>query len=177
VTERSLEHWSDEKLMVAYSQGDEAAFGVLYRRYSGKIYGYLMSRLRDAAFVDDVFQAVFMKLHHARSQYDPMHSFASWIFTICRSVMIDALRKKSRTREDFSDALEIAAVEPEAEASLPSLNKLSQGQQEVVKLRYEENLSFEEIARKLETSPANVRQMVSRSIKRLKKLYGGGNEK
>src|SRR5476649_2776842 len=91
---------TDEELMALYQNGDEQAFGMLYARHSGRVYGFLVNSLKDKALADDVFQSTFMKLHRARSTYDPSFPFIPWLFTVCRGVMIDHIRKAGRIQED-----------------------------------------------------------------------------
>lgn len=159
--------------MVRYQQGDELAFGELYQRHSSKVYGYLMPRIRERPIVDDIFQAVFLKLHQSRRQYNRSFPFLPWLFTICRTVMIDAIRKKeSMVEELIPERVEQAqAKDPQATTttSLPDLSALSEAQKQAITLRFAHDYSFEDISRRLETSPANVRQLVSRAIKRLRK--------
>jgi RNA polymerase sigma-70 factor (ECF subfamily) len=172
---------SDEELMVAYINGDLRAFEDLYRRHAPRVYGYLRARLRDRAFADDVFQATFLKLHGARGKYDPSFPFAPWLFTVCRSVMIDALRKRKQIEEDQDPAAVEAAQAREVPAALglsvPGLDQLSTVQRESLELRYRDELSFEEIARRLETTPTNARQIVSRAVRALKRLVSTGGER
>lgn len=173
----SYDDWSNEMLMNAYAQGDGVAFGVLYGRTSAKVYGYLNRRLKDRSVVDDVFQGTYLKLHDHRSMYDSKFPFEPWLFTICRSVLIDVCRKRGRSLEDLhSDAADselIAAPIAEVTASggLPDLKGLPEHQRRAIELRYLEELSFDEIAARLETSPANVRQMISSAVKRLRLLF------
>ena len=162
---------SDETLMSAYRQGQSDAFEILYRRHSGKVYGFLMNKLKDREMADDVFQATFLKLHHSRAAYGPTLPFLPWLFTICRNTMIDSLRKKKRTLEDFNqDAIDNApSPKPDvSEAVLPDLASLSSHQREALELRYSHDLSFLEIAQRLNTSSVNVRQLISRAVKKLR---------
>lgn len=173
--ETSYDEWSDEMLMKAYAQGDSAAFGVLYGRTSARVYGYLGKRLKDRGVVDDVFQGTFLKLHDTRSKYDPKYPFEPWLFTVCRSVLIDVCRKRGRSLEDLHQEganVELVADEQDAtpKNDLPELTELPENQRRAIELRYMEELSFEEIALRLETSPANIRQMISRAVKRLRML-------
>ncbi len=165
------ENLPDEDLMTAYQLGDERAFDVLYSRYSGKVYGFLKKRIYDKSSADDVFQATFFKLHSARSQYNQAFPFAPWLFTICRSVLTDSLRKKARTQEDLNEnAIEKVAVEPPSYESdrLPDLSFLPVQQRQAIELRYGQDLSFADISKHLETSSSNVRQLISRAIRKLK---------
>ncbi len=165
--------------MKAYQLGgddSERAFETLYERYAAKVYGFLRRRLSEESIVEEVFQATFLKLHQARRRYDPSFPFAPWLFTVCRSVLTDAVRKSARSPETVEgDVYEIGAATPSSvssEGSTPDLEKLisplTVQQKEALELRYAKDLSFDEIARRLETSPANVRQMVSRAVRKIR---------
>lgn len=167
---------SDEELMTAYQGGREEAFMLLYQRHSGKVYAFLLSRLRDRGMADDAFQAAFLKLHRSRGKYDSRYPFAAWLFMISKTAMLSALRTQKRTREnevvDEGALLNAASVESEA-VSLPDLGGLSMNQRQVLELRYSEELSFEEIATRLNTTPENIRQILSRATRKLKTLVQG----
>lgn len=159
---------SDEELMRVYRQGHERAFNLLFRRHSGRVYGYLARRLANRSQVDDVFQTVFMKLHRSRDHYDPSFPFQAWLFSIARSSLIDHLRAQKAKDEN---PLQGPGEEPVAAAAI-DLSVLPQAQRRALELRYDEDLTFDEIAEKLQTSPSNVRQLVSRGIKALRIMMG-----
>jgi RNA polymerase sigma-70 factor (ECF subfamily) len=156
--------------MLAYQLGDENAFRELYARHSGRVLGFLRSKVREEAKARDIFQATFLKLHKSRSLYNPAFPFTPWLFTICRNELFDALRKQKRSIEDLTaEVPEIAATEPDKTAV--DLNLLSATQRQAVEMRFADDASFEEIAKALETSPTNARQIVSRAIRALRSLY------
>ncbi len=167
-----MDNLSDEELMALYQQDDEPAFAQLYARHSSRVYGFLVNSLRDKAMADDVFQATFMKLHKSRLSYDTTFPFIPWLFTVTRGVMVDHLRKAGRIREKLDTEAVDGAVapehEPEQSSEMPSLAGLQPAQRKAIELRYGQDLSFEEIAKKLETSPMNARQLVSRAVKKLR---------
>lgn len=168
---------SDEELMIFYQDGNQLAFEILYKRYSKRVYGYLKNSLKDSHLVDEVFQGTFLKLHTSRSKYDPTFPFVPWLFTICKSVMIDHLRKIKSIKEDSNyEFIENIQVEPNTNEQLPDLSILQGSQKEAVSYRYTDDLSFEEIADKLQTSPTNVRKLISRAIQKLKASLSEGNK-
>ncbi len=164
--------------MKAYQEGSELAFEQLYERHSSKVYGYLKKRLSDSKTVEDVFQGTFMKLHQSRQRYDASFPFVPWLFTVCRSVMTDTLRKQSRAPETVHGDFDILTsnipdlVDPpgseKGERAIPELSALPPTQRNALELRYSQDLSFEEIAKRLKTSPANVRQLISRAVRKLR---------
>jgi RNA polymerase sigma factor (sigma-70 family) len=171
-----LDQLTDEELMVLYQEGHEEAFSRLYRRYSDRVYGYLSKRLSDPQTANDVFQASFLKLHRSKSQFNSTFTFAPWLFTVVRSVLLDWHKEqKHKTlniqfkEETFHTA---ENVEPIATFPRAELSKLPVAQGLAIDMRYFGELSFEEIATRLDTTPENVRQLVSRGIKSLKSIFG-----
>ncbi len=164
---------SDEKLMVLYQNGDEMAFQELYARHSKKVYAYLRKRIRQEELVNDTYQDVFIKVHRSKRLYNSSLPVLPWLFTITRSVMIDNLRKLQKTETDDSFDMNTLSVEPSlnlaGHAQLLS-DRLPENQKIAVQMRYVDESTFEEIAERLKTSPTNVRQIISRGIKRLKQL-------
>jgi RNA polymerase sigma-70 factor (ECF subfamily) len=170
---------SDEELMILYQTGREDAFDVLYRRYSGKVFVFLRKRLNDPQAANDAFQATFIKLHRSRDQFNSTFMFAPWIFTIARTVALDAFKKKNVDAKYFdSNAGEYAEpVAPQVDTAEPvDLSSLPAPQRSAVEMRYLEEMSFEEIAIRLETSPSNVRQIVSRGVKHLRSILRKGEK-
>lgn len=172
-----LEQHTDEELMLAYQDGDEQSFHALYGRYSARVYGFVRSKLRDGFAIDDAFQATFLKLHQARGKYDASLPFAPWLFAVCRSAVMDVLREKHRLdkNEELNPvALDTAvAVDAASMATLPDFDQLPENQRRALELRYSENLSFDEMASRLETSSANSRKLVSRALSALRKIVQG----
>ena len=169
----NLKDCSDEELMALYQEGNDAAFNALYLRYANRVYGYLRKRLRDPQAVNDLFQAAFLKLHRSRAQYNSTFLFAPWLFAVVRTSLLD-------WRKDYRNQVNTVEVGEETLATLPpetpaldraSLSGLPQPQRAAVEMRYFDDLSFEEIAGRLDTTSGNARQLVSRGLKTLKSFF------
>lgn len=168
---------SGAELMILYQEGDIEAFDLLYDRYKSLVYGYLYKRVHRRAEVDEVFQDVFLRLHSSRYKYKSEYPFEPWLFAVLRNSLSDYYRKKKKDYNTISlDQLE---VEPAAlqvgdkcnlNGLLPTDSTLNKNQRRAIELRYGEDFSFEEIADNLGTSSANVRQLVSRALKKLRKF-------
>ncbi len=173
---------TDEALMERYQEGDSAAFQALYERYSEKVYGYLHKRIPQSAQADELFQLIFLKFHQSRHQYQSSKPFAPWFFSICRSVLIDAIRKgEVYSKVQFTPIDEVVIAAPEIEAPTPAyaattiaaptidIDSLAPEEKQLVLLRYEEGLSFEQISSQLKVSAAALRKRMSRLLARLRK--------
>lgn len=172
---------TDEELMQAYARGKQAAFDQLYARHKSRVMGYLLKQLGDRAAAEDVFQAVFLKLHRSRDNYRDELPFLPWLFTIVRTALIDAgRREKTRSARIVLDDEQVAAAAADQvpdpaplHEALPALTTLSPDQRRVLELRFSQEFSFAEIAEQLELSPANARQLASRALGKLRRLLRG----
>ncbi len=181
---RAVSELSDEELMAAYAlEADYSAFEELYRRHSRLVYGFLAKKLDGKEMVDDVFQATWLKLHRFRSKYDPSLPFLPWLFTLCRNVTLDTLRAGKRNREEAHEDIGLLSegtAEPspdEVGGHLEALRAnewkaaLSPEQQEVISLRFGEDLSFDEIAKRLQIKSSGARKISQRAIQKLRTLF------
>ncbi len=170
---------TDEELMGLYQNGNEAAFEELYSRYRSRIYGYIKLRLSEKDWVDDVFQLVFTKLHRTRHQFDLNFRFDQWVFVMTKTVLLDFWKTTGvKNKRYFSESLESAPVDqlstidpiPTNPTLLPEavMASLSQDQRSVVEFKFIDEMSYDEIAKKLGRSQESVRQLVSRALRKLK---------
>ena len=106
----STEHDADQGLMRSFAARDPAAADVLYRRFSGRIYGLGIVMLGGDAAAQDLVQDTFVKLWRTADRYDPQRGrLETWVLLTARSLAIDALRR--RVLE--SRSLQSVGVQPE----------------------------------------------------------------
>lgn len=161
---------SDEKLMVEYINGDLEAFNLLYSRYKGRVFGVLTKKLRPEK-VDDVFQAVFLKLHEKKHLYSPEYNFAPWFFTLIRNHIIDVYRKVDMDASPLMKNLEDhepADSRIDYNIDIPSFEKLSGSDQSLLYKKFVTGHDYNEIAAELGKSTPSLRKRVSRLIQKLR---------
>ncbi|MCC6848182.1 MAG: RNA polymerase sigma factor [Deltaproteobacteria bacterium] len=175
----SGEETSDEILMAAYQAGNEAAFGELFARYSGSVYGFLVRRVGDRARADDLYQEAFLRLHRARATYDSRRPFRAWLFGIVHNLATDAFRSRGRAPEMAADdGLDRAGAAPspervatarEAVADLQeALAGLAPDEATALILARVEGLDYEEIGGVLGRSAGATKQLAYRALKRVR---------
>jgi len=170
---------TDEELMGLYQEGSEEAFKALYARHSGKVFGYLKSRAHSEQEATELFQEVFVKIHRSKHLYNRSLPVLPWIFSVTHSVLIDGKRKVERKKEVYGfdfDQLPASDREDRLASVTPLIQGLPDNQQVALQMRYLDEKTFEEIAERLETSPMNVRQIISRGVKHLKRLVKEGDK-
>ena len=175
---KSLLKNTDEELMGAYKLGNLAAFEILYSRYSGKVYGYIYSKVNNQEVADDNLQQVFFKLHNKRASNKNKFLFSNWIFSITKNTLIDYYRKTSTEktkREQLAtqpaESTQVTSTPLSGDTSFIDHYKnmgLTEKQIQILKLKFESDLNNEEIAKIVSTSTTNIRQILSRSIRKIK---------
>jgi len=177
--QNSFDFWPDERLMQAYADGDYSAFDELYGRHAKKVYTFLKRRTGSGPKLHDSFQEVFLRLHRSRARYDATLPFLPWLFAITRNVVVDYLRSLARNREDAIEQIDGGFELPEnrRHEKIGRLREqyaeLSAPEREVLALRFGNDLAFDKIAARLGISESAGRQMVSRTIRKLRALLGG----
>jgi RNA polymerase sigma-70 factor (ECF subfamily) len=87
---------SDEALMLAYRDGDAEAFDLLYGRWRGRLYRYLLHQAKVAAAAEEMYQDVWMKVIGARGHYEVTAKFSTWLFRIAHNRLVDHWRRSGR---------------------------------------------------------------------------------
>jgi RNA polymerase sigma-70 factor, ECF subfamily len=161
----------------------EAELSEIYRENVTAVYGFFSYSVgRDAA--EDLTAATFERVVRAWGRFDPTRSSPrTWIFAIARNLLIDHLRRRRHgagpsldEHPEIMDTL-VRADDPLA-ASLGAdaikswLAELRPREREVLALQHCVDLSVSEIATLLDLSEANVYQISSRALRRLRSTLG-----
>ncbi len=156
---------------------DEWVRGVV-DRYQGPLTLYAARLLRDQEAARDVVQETFLKLCAADRAVIEGHA-AEWLFTVCRNRALDVLRKEQRMsplREDHvrrcfsSDPAPLDIVERQelGHRVLELLETLPPNQREVLRLKFQNGFSYQEISRISGHSISNVGYLIHAGIKTLR---------
>jgi RNA polymerase sigma factor (sigma-70 family) len=151
--------------MLAYRDGESAAFETLYARWRGPLYRYFLRQCGHAGQADELFQDVFMRVIGAAAAYEPTAKFTTWLFRIAHNRLVDHWRKSGREPVDPLPSGEVGddcAFDPPApdgatphrraeqkelgRALMAALNELPEVQREAFLLAEEGGLTLDEIA-------------------------------
>ncbi|MNL10399.1 RNA polymerase sigma factor SigM [compost metagenome] len=126
---------------------------------------------------EDLLQIVFMQIFRKKHLYSPDHKALAWIYVITRSEMKDYRNREIKDFVEWEDSLsqtddnppilEGKVLEGKQETE-HLLGQLKPKEQEVLRLKYLEELEYDEIAARLQETESNLRQIVSRSLKFLR---------
>lgn len=157
---------TDEGLMLAYKDGDAAAFEVLYGRWRRPLFRYVAHQCGQNGASDELYQDIWLRVVNARLQYEASARFATWLFRIAHNRLVDHWRATKRMPvvdidgADDGDGDPLATLpgpddeRPEriverkalAEQIVAAVQSLPDAQREAFLLSEEGDMSLEEIA-------------------------------
>jgi RNA polymerase sigma-70 factor (ECF subfamily) len=153
---------SDAELAGQAMAGSEHASRELVRRYERPVFNLIVRMVRDPALAEDLAQESFVKMFAHLSSYDSHYRFASWLLKIAHNTAIDYLRRPRPAAvslddgdeqgrmhlEDDSEPSPVELLEHKelADALDAAIGQLRPEYRKVVVLRFQEDLSYEEIA-------------------------------
>ena len=147
----------------------------IYTEYSGKVMGYIRSKVRSSADVEDLCSEVFEKVFRKITEYDKTKSaLSTWIYTIARNTVIDFYRKfkpGEELDENLSDGAELdeKMLSTETLGELAkALQKLPEQMREIIVLRYYDGMALTEIAEQIGMSYGAVKLRHQNALLRLR---------
>jgi RNA polymerase sigma-70 factor (ECF subfamily) len=167
-------------LMPRIAAGDRTALRTLYDATASKLLGVCLRILSNREEAEDVLQDVYVTAWRRADRYDPQRaSVAAWLSTIARNRAIDRLRARGPlAKSDPIEDVEIADEAPGAEAGLHAadearrlaacLDELDARTQSVIRTAFFEGVTYEALARRLETPLGTVKSWIRRGLARLK---------
>lgn len=149
--------------------------------FEGRLLRYAQRLLGDESRAEDVVQETFLKL--CRENPGELNGrLAQWLYTVCRNHALDIRRKESRMAVLDRDPIEIdidsrakpvpLATEEADEHGrvLSMLGRLSENQQECIRLKFQHDLSYQEIANITGLTKTNVGFQIHAGLKRIREL-------
>jgi RNA polymerase sigma-70 factor (ECF subfamily) len=175
---------SDEGLIQAAGQGDPVAFEKIVRRHQLRAWKIAFRFLGCEAEAADMVQEAFIRLLDAADRYRPTAAFSTYFHRIITRLCLDRAKKKQpKILDTFPD---LADPRPDAATAMmrretalavrAALDVLPPNQRMAIVFRYYEDLSYEEIASALETTPKAVERLLARGRARLQALLANRDD-
>jgi RNA polymerase sigma-70 factor (ECF subfamily) len=167
------------RLIVRVSMKDRAAFDLLYRQTSAKLFGVCLRVLRDRAEAEEALQEVFLKIwtkadRFAVSELSPI----SWLVAIARNHSIDRVRARRLPAADLDAAADIADPSPGPEAMAVAgaenarirecMDELDQDRAAAIRGAYLKGESYAELAERHGVPLNTMRTWLRRSLLKLR---------
>ena len=163
----------DSRLIANYQNGDEQALATLIERHQRELFSFIFYKVLDEELANDFFQDTFIKiiLKLKEGKYAEKDKFILWAKRIASNLIIDYFRVKSKyikvsdtsyEDEEFSifdtiketeDNIEERLILNQIHTDLKNImSLLPENQQEIIKMRFYDELTFKEIAELTNTS-------------------------
>ena len=167
-------------------QGDQTAFTFLLDYYWNEVYSFMLIRTENETDAEDITIETFSKAFDKISTYNAEFQFNTWLISIAKNGHIDLLRKRKSslfvesTEDEDQKAHNVADTTPSVEDKLITEQNLSQllkfikelkpHYQEVIQMRYFQEMSYQEIASKIDEPLSNVKIKILRAKKLLAEI-------
>ena len=164
---------SDSRLISQYQKGDEQALAKLIQKHQQELFSFIFYKVKDDDLANDFFQDTFIKIiiKLKEGKYTEEDKFILWAKRIASNLIIDHFRAKSRhitvsetsyMDDEFSifDTIKETDFNVEEQLILSQIHEdlkniivfLPENQQEIIKMRFYDELTFKEIAELTNTS-------------------------
>jgi len=179
----------DREIVARILKGEKNEFSKIEKRYGSLIYSLLRKMVHNSEDAKDLTQETFIKIYINLSSYNPIYPFSSWILKISSNTCIDFLRKKridaisleiqsDNDEDDYYIQIPDTSSVPDENLmrteKIENLKKLikmlPETYQNIIKLRFEDDLSYSQIAETLNIPLGTVKTLIFRARKMLEIL-------
>ena len=175
-------HISEFELLSEVQQGDEKAFEALFDIYKDKIYAFSYKILKSKDLADDIVIEVFAKIWKGREFIQPGLTFQAYLFKITKNHIVNFLNKASsdsRVQEQLLISVNYYRSSTEEEIiyneyltlAKQVINQMPKRRRQVVKLKTEQGMSYEQIASHLGVSKNTVKSHLTAATTHLRSVF------
>jgi len=175
-----------EQAIKKAKERNQIAFNYLLDTFWNDVYGFQLKRTENENDAEDITIQTFSKAFDKIDSYNEKYKFKTWLLTISKNIHIDFLRMKKTTisnNGNDDDEHRVKAIIDESPSPedkiiteqnltklLHDIKKLKPHYQDVINLRYFQELSYQEIATKLNEPMSNVKVKLLRAKKLLAEI-------
>ena len=169
----------DSELISAFKNGDISGYNEIVRRYQQQVYWVIRKMVNSHDDADDLTQEVFIKIYSALKDFREESNLFTWLYRIATNYSINHIRK-AKVRNTVSFEIVTEQVESKEKKSdeavdektkmkllIEAIETLPAQQRAVFNLRYNENLSYEDISKVMKKSVGGVKANYFHAVKKL----------
>lgn len=176
--------YKEEDVLALASKGDKDAFGMLYERYTERIFNYVYYRTGNVHDAEDLTARVFQRaMNHIHNYTDRGVPFSAWLYRIAHNLVANWHRDRSRKQEIPIDDLPVLPAKgdhpettlvrtEEQDALLRLIRRLPPERQNLLILKFVENMSNAEIGQIMGRSEGAVKSLYHRTLLALRDEIG-----
>lgn len=177
----------DEELVRSAQAGKQDAFVLLYERYFPNVFARVRFKVPEND-AEDVTQEIFIAVLKSLGSFKGQSKFGTWIWTITNRKIVDYYRSdKSKlteqddyeevvTRNSSNHTVSVDSHQDDLDTVQRALNTLPQNYQDILLMRFVDEMPFNEIAQQTGQSLEATKSLFRRSVAALAKKTGGDHE-
>lgn len=178
---------SDEEIIaLILKRGDPKYFGIIYDRYSKRIFNKSYSFFNNKNLAEDVTHDILLKVYLNLKSFSNRSRFSTWVFSITYNYCVDFQKKHNRLAMEYFDYVEADKIDSDYDESMPFDEELFKLQSDRIKLlihlmpdeekvvillKYQDEMSVKEISAVVEISESATKMRLKRGRERLLKMY------
>lgn len=169
-------HHNDRELFQQIAAGDREAFATLFRTYSPPLYRNALRMLKSGFWAEDIIQVVFTQLWLNRAELAKVEMPSSYLYRMVTNKARDRMRSAERevkmqywlASQTEAESENKANKEEMHQLLAKAVDTLPPQRREVYQLKYQQKLSYEEIATQLSISKNTVRNHMTKALEDLR---------
>ena len=166
---------NNKLLVIELMKGNDKAFSELFNAFYNDVYAYSLSMLKNQVHAEEIVQDVFLNIWLHRERLNPDLSFKSYVFTITRNLTFNLINKVANNHklkeevfyksqksyspvEDSISEADYDSLKQKAIEQLPAKRRI------IFEMSRNEEMSYEEISKKLNISVSTVKGQMSKAL-------------
>lgn len=182
----NIKEVTDEQLIaLILESGEMELFGTLYDRYADKVYGKVISMVKDLEISKDLTQEILVKTFLSLAKFEGKSKFSTWLYMVTYNYCIDFIRKRNR-KLAVETALEderFESIDPAEELDEKVLlemafdrldvllEKIPTEDKTLLLMYYQDDMSVSELSEYFELGDSAVKMRLSRARMKIRNLY------
>lgn len=170
---------SDEDIIFEITtNGRTELFGIIYKRYSQKVFRKCISFTKDADAAKDMAQDVLVKVFSQLHKFSGRSRFSTWLYAITYNFCVESYRKSTRVHmqeldENFDLKEEVEDAEPLMSRSrhlARAMEQIAEEDKAILMMKYQQDLSIKELTERFNISDSAVKMRLARARQRVKEI-------
>ena len=175
----------DTELISSILAGNKSDFEYIWIRYNKQIYAYVLKIVKNIDDADDILQDTFIKAYTAINSYNRAYPFPAWLYKIASNTCIDYFRRKrirpialgmmQHNQSSIQDLLPDTSTKVDINLSnsetrnhlYKAIDTLPDRYKDIIQLRHFEEMTYEEISKKMDVPLSTVKISLFRARKML----------
>ncbi|GAB3689199.1 RNA polymerase sigma factor [Spirosoma flavus] len=172
---------TDEQVIRQHlSSQPSECFETLYNRYVKKVYQRCLSMTKDSEKAQDFTHDIFLKVFDKLDAFQERSTFSTWLYSIAFNYCSDQLRRSKRLpmtsmdenpHYDMAENRDAHLHEESLQLVKKAMQTLSQSEQQLLRMKYEDGMSIEELAETYNLKNSAVKMRLKRTREKVQRVY------